>query len=191
MAGRDDEADAPLERLGELARDLRMPNIVDAVTATTVVRSMLAGSTPSSPASSAPSSRPGDIPAGPVATVIALRPARSSWPRYTSGWGSTWRGTRSWPCSTRAWRSRSRSAWTTRSSRARGDPLALPYAGRMCSAGTAAPVGPVDAFLARGAMAMGDDEAATAHAAAAVALARGRLPRWSRTWPSFAQRYAR
>ena len=39
--------------------ELRMPNIVDALMATTVVRCMLPGSTPSSPGSSAPSSRRG------------------------------------------------------------------------------------------------------------------------------------
>ena len=71
-------------------------------------------------------------------------------------------------------------------------PLALPYAGRMCSAGTAAPLGPVDAFLARGAAAMGDDEAATAHAAAAVALARGwGLSRVVEDLAVVARRYAR
>jgi hypothetical protein len=52
-------------------------------------------------------------------------------------------------------------------------PLATPYAGRMCSAGSAVPVGPVDGFLAWGAAALGERKAASAHADAAVALARG------------------
>jgi DNA-binding SARP family transcriptional activator len=62
---------------------------------------------------------------------------------------------------------------------ARGYAAASPYAGRMASGGAAMAVGPVDGSLALGAKALGDVAAATAHADAAVALAREwGLPRY-------------
>ncbi|MGY1773087.1 BTAD domain-containing putative transcriptional regulator [Blastococcus sp. SYSU D00813] len=61
---------------------------------------------------------------------------------------------------------------------------ALPYAGRMCSGGSGAPLGPVDAFLALAAAAAGDRTAAGAHADRAEELCRTwQLPpvaRWLR-----------
>jgi DNA-binding SARP family transcriptional activator len=193
MSGRDDEADVPLERLGELARDLRMPNILDAVTATTVVRAMLTGQYAELAGFLGSFVEASDIPAGPVATVIALRAGDIELARRLHGQLGVDLAGHSfmallYPCMALEIAlglddpDLARAAY----------PLALPYAGRMCSAGTAAPVGPVDAFLARGAQAMGDDEAATAHAAAAVALARGwGLPRVVEDLAVVAQTYAR
>ena len=193
MSGRDDEADAPLERLGELARELRMPNILDAVTATTVVRGMLTGQYAELAGFLGSFVEASDIPAGPVATVIALRAGDVDLARRLHEHLGVDLAGHSfmallYPCMALEIAlglddpDLARAAY----------PLALPYAGRMCSAGTAAPVGPVDAFLARGAAAMGDDEAATAHAAAAVALARGwGLPRVVEDLAEVAQRYAR
>lgn len=193
MAGRDAEADEPLERLGELARELRMPNIVDAVTATTVVRAMLTGQYAEVAAFLGSFVESTDIPAGPVATVIALRAGDVDLARRLHEQLGVDLDSHSfmallYPC------------MALEIALGLGDPdlaraaypLVLPYAGRMCSAGTAAPIGPVDAFLARGAAAMGDDEAAAAHAAAAVALARDwGLPRVVEDLTLVARRYAR
>jgi DNA-binding SARP family transcriptional activator len=49
---------------------------------------------------------------------------------------------------------------------------AAPYSGRMCSAGSGGAIGPLDAFLAMGAAALGDPEAATRHADRAIEQAR-------------------
>ncbi len=193
MSGRGDEADVPMERLGELARDLRMPNILDAVTATTVVRAMLSGEYDELAGFLGSFVESSDIPAGPVATVIALRAGDADLAaRLHERLGVDLAGhsfmALLYPCMALEIAlglddpDLARAAY----------PLVLPYAGRMCSAGTAVPLGPVDGFLARGAAAMGDDEAATAHAAAAVALARRwGLPRMVEDLAVVAARYAR
>lgn len=64
----------------------------------------------------------------------------------------------------------------------RGYDLALGFAGRMASAGSASALGPVDGFLALGALALGDRAAARRHAAEATTLATDwGLPRYV-TW---------
>ncbi len=62
---------------------------------------------------------------------------------------------------------------------ARGYAAAAPYAGRMASGGSAMAIGPVDGYLALGAVAAGDLARASAHADAAIRLGRAwGLPRY-------------
>jgi DNA-binding SARP family transcriptional activator len=170
-------ADASLVRLAELAQRLRMPNLVDAVTVTTVARRMLAGEYEQLADTMADLVDATSIPAGPVAVVVLLRAGQVELARglheqqgVDLADGDV-RGTflglvyACMACEIAL-------GLGDRDLAAAAYPLAAPYAGRMCVAGSAVPVGPVDAFLAWGAAALGDDEAASAHADAAVALAR-------------------
>ncbi|WP_193611262.1 BTAD domain-containing putative transcriptional regulator [Nocardioides lijunqiniae] len=177
MWGELEQADASLARLGELAQRLRMPNLVDALTVTTVARGMLAGDYDRLVETMADLAGDTTIPAGPVAVVVLLRAGRVEAARalhehqgvdlaggdvLTTFVGLVYACL---ACEIALGLGDSDLA-------AAAYPLAAPYAGRMCAAGSAVPLGPVDAFLAWGAAALGDHEAASAHADAAVALAR-------------------
>ncbi|MCD4527381.1 BTAD domain-containing putative transcriptional regulator [Nocardioides sp. cx-173] len=173
MWGDLDQADASLARLGELAQRLRMPNLADALTVTTVARSMLAGEYEQVAQAMADFVADTTIPAGPVAVVVLLRAGQRDLARALHGHqgvdltDATYVGlvNACLACEIAL-------GLDDRELAARAYPLAAPYAGRMCTAGSAVPIGPVDTFLAWGAKALGKDQAASAHADDAVVLAR-------------------
>ncbi|WP_134741233.1 BTAD domain-containing putative transcriptional regulator [Nocardioides sp. 503] len=173
MWGDLEAADASLVRLGELAQRLRMPNLVDALTVTTAARHMLAGEYDELIAAMGALVADTSIPAGPVAVVVLLRAGQVEAARAVHEQQGV-------DLSEETFVGLVYACLACEIALGLGDrdlaaaayPLAAPYAGRMCAAGSAVPMGPVDAFLAWGAVALGDDEAASAHADAAVALAR-------------------
>lgn len=173
MWGDFERADTSLARLGELARRLRMPNLADALTVTTVARLMLAGDYEQLAEGMADFVADTSIPAGPVAVVVLLRAGRVDLARALH----EHRGV---DLSEATYVSLVYACMACEIALALGDrdlareayALAAPYAGRMCAAGSAVPIGPVDTFLAWGAYALGDHEAASAHADAALALTR-------------------
>ena len=179
MEGRHREAGESLERLGELARDVRMPNLVDAVGASAVTRSALAGEYVELAAGMETFLDQTTIPAGPVATVVALRAGDRDLARRLHARQGVDLGGGSFMALINACTACEIALGLDLPElAAQAYPLALPYAGRMCAAGSAAPLGPVDVFLAWGARALGDDDAAAAHLAVGRRLVQEwRLPR--------------
>ncbi|QIG41391.1 AAA family ATPase [Nocardioides anomalus] len=191
MDGRGDEAAEPLARLEELSRELRMPNIENAVLATGLVRSFLDGEYAALAAFLSSFVDASAIPAGPVATVIALRAGHDELARALHDAVGV-------DLETRSFMSLMNAALALEIALGLGDrelaarvyPRVLPFAGRMCSAGTATPVGPVDAYLALGAAALGDRAAAERHAARARELVEEwGLPVLRQRWAELEERY--
>ncbi len=193
MEGRDEEADRALERLAELAREVRMPNIIDSVTSTTVVRSVLLGEYAELAGVAGAFVEATDVPAGPVATVIALRAGdRALAERLHARLGIDLDDHTFMALIQRCMALEVALGLELPELAAAAYPLVLPYAGRMCSAGTAAATGPVDAYLARGALALGRPDDAARHQADAVALARAwGLPRLESELVRLGEHYTR
>jgi hypothetical protein len=191
MEGRGDEAAEPLARLEELSRELRMPNIENAALATGMVRSFLEGQYAALAAFLGSFVDASAIPAGPVATVIALRAGHVELARALHAATGVDLETRSFMGLLNAAVALEIALGLgDRELAARAYPRVLPFAGRMCSAGTATPIGPVDAYLALGAAALGDREAAERHARRARELAaQWRLPVMEQRLVELEERY--
>lgn len=177
--GEDREAAEALARLAVLADELRVPNVVDAVPASAVCAALLRGDTEALAAVVEGLVESTSIPAAPVAVTVLLRLGLVDLARQVQEAhpvpldGADYMGLL-YACMSCA----VADGLDDRDLAARAYRLALPWAGRMCSAGTACPSGPVDLFLALGARALGDLPAAREHARAAVGLARAwELPR--------------
>lgn len=177
--GEDREAAEALARLAVLADELRVPNVVDAVPASAVCAALLRDDTQALAAVVEGLVESTSIPAAPVAVTVLLRLGLVDVARQVQEAhpvpldGTDYMGLL-YACMSCA----VADGLDDRDLAARAYPLALPWAGRMCSAGTACPSGPVDLFLALGARALGDLPAARQHARAAVGLARAwDLPR--------------
>lgn len=177
--GEDEQAAEALARLAVLADELRVPNVVDAVPASAVCAALLRDDTDALAAVVEGLVESTSIPAAPVAVVVLLRLGLVDVARQVQAAhpvpldGTDYMGLlyASMSCAVA-------DGLRDVELAARAYPLALPWAGRMCSAGTACPSGPVDLFLALGARALGDLPAAREHARAAVGLARAwELPR--------------
>jgi len=179
MAGDDAGAAAGTRRLEELAGELRMPNVVEAAMSNAFVGALHAGTIADLVPfldDFAASSR---VPAWRMVITVLLRVGEVERARvaYVEHGDET---------DDHTFMSLLLDCLGCEIALGLGDPeiaeaayeRLLPYAGRMCSAGSAVALGPVDLFLAQGAAARGDLAAATAHADAAAALAlTWRIPR--------------
>lgn len=193
MEGRDAEADAPMARLDELSRAIGMPNIVNAAAATGMVRALLNGQYAELAGFMEAFVDASRVPAGAVGTLVALRAGEVALARRLhAAVGVDLR--------TRSFMALANSAMACEVALGLGDrPLALaaygatlPYAGRMVSAGTATPIGPVDTYLALGAAGLGDRDGALRHFDRGLEQARAwRLPALVRRLEELEDRYLR
>ena len=179
MAGDDTAAASGTKRLEELAGELRMPNVVEAAMSNTFVSALHAGTIADMVPfldDFAASSR---VPAWRMAITVLLRVGEVERARRTYAEHGD-------ETDDHTFMSLLLDCLGCEIALGLDEPeiaepayrRSLPYAGRMCSAGSAVALGPVDLFLAQGAAARGDRAAATAHADAAAELARAwRIPR--------------
>jgi DNA-binding SARP family transcriptional activator len=177
--GEDEAAGVALGRLAVLAEELRVPNVVDAVGASAVCAAVLRDDTVELARLVEGFVGRTSIPSAPVAVLVLLRLGLVDVARQVQAAnpvpldGTDYMGPvySSVSCAVA-------DGLDDRELASRAYPLALRWAGRMCSAGTACPIGPVDLYLALGARVLGDLPAARRHARAAVGLARAwQLPR--------------